>query len=172
MIRYFVLLLLIALVSSPAEARGHRHYHHHFRDALAYAPAGPVQPAFGFFSFGGGELHQQPPMLFGGRTHSAAREFPGHSRPSDCYGIAWCGCYLRHYFGLHDRSLNLARRWASVGHRAGPHTGAIVVWSHHVGVMKSDVDAQGRALVLSGNDGHGVRLRLRYVGRAIAFREL
>jgi hypothetical protein len=41
-----------------------------------------------------------------------------------------------------------------------------------VGVMKSDVDAQGRALVLSGNDGHGVRLRLRYVGRAIAFREL
>jgi hypothetical protein len=93
-------------------------------------------------------------------------------RPRDCYGIEWCGCWLRHHFGLADRSLNLARRWASMGHRTTPHAGAIIVWAHHVGILKSNIDGRGRALVLSGNDGHRVRLRERYVGGAIAYREL
>jgi|SRR5581483_10325216 len=98
----------------------------------------------------------------------------GGSRPSDCYGIQWCGCYMRHLTGIADRSLNLARNWARVGSPSGPHSGAIVVWNHHVGKLMSEVDAHGRALVLSGNNGSGNRatVRLQRVNNAIAFRSI
>src|ERR1700744_5276875 len=46
------------------------------------------------------------------RVHHSASVVQSAARPRDCYGIEWCGCWLRHYFGLADRSLNLARRWA------------------------------------------------------------
>ena len=92
-------------------------------------------------------------------------------RPSDCYHIPWCGCWLRHHFGLADRALNLARAWASIGHATSAHAGAIVVWSHHVGVLQSD-ERNGSAMVLSGNDGHAVRERERSLRGAIAFRQL
>jgi hypothetical protein len=77
------------------------------------------------------------------------------SRPSDCYGIPWCGCFLRHYFGIADKSLNLARAWASVGSNAGgPSVGVVVVWRHHVGKIVGQ-DARGNWIVLSGNSGRG-----------------
>lgn len=95
------------------------------------------------------------------------------SRPADCYGIPWCGCYLRHVYGIADKSLNLARNWASVGSRTTAHAGAVVVWNHHVGVLQSDPDARGYAVVLSGNAGRGgVNAVPRYVGNAIAFRSI
>jgi hypothetical protein len=74
-------------------------------------------------------------------------------------------------FGIADKSLNLAANWAYVGRPTYPHAGAIVVWRHHVGVLRSDPH-NGRALVLSGNDGHAVRERERSIAGAIAFREL
>jgi hypothetical protein len=46
-----------------------------------------------------------------------------------------------------------------------------VVWRHHVGLLRSD-PVDGRALVLSGNDGHRVRLRAVSLGRAIAYRQM
>jgi hypothetical protein len=92
-------------------------------------------------------------------------------RPGDCYGIAWCGCFLRHYFGLADRALNSAFEWTHIGQPTTPHNGAIVVWRHHVGLLRSD-PVDGRALVLSGNDGHRVRLRAVSLGRAIAYRQM
>jgi hypothetical protein len=116
--------------------------------------------------------------LFGSQAmarqhHRVHRVQSAASRPSDCYGIPWCGCYLRHYFGLNDTGLNTAASWARVGQATSARSGAIVVWPNHVGVMKSDPDASGKAMVLSGNDGGGqARERLRSIRGAIAFREL
>lgn len=96
------------------------------------------------------------------------------ARPGDCYGIQWCGCYMRHLTGLRDSSLNLAANWAHVGAATSAHSGAIVVWRHHVGELKSEVDEKGYAMVLSGNNGSGNRATVRYqrVRNAIAFRQL
>jgi hypothetical protein len=94
------------------------------------------------------------------------------ARPADCYGIAWCGCFLRHYLGMADRGLNLAANWARVGSPTVAHSGVVVVWRHHVGLIRSEPDARGVAMVLSGNDGHAVRERPRSLRGAIAFREI
>lgn len=48
-------------------------------------------------------------------------------------------------------------------------SGSIVVWRHHVGIIKR-VTARGKAIVLSGNDGGRVRERERSTSGAIAFR--
>jgi hypothetical protein len=90
-------------------------------------------------------------------------------RPSDCHGIPWCGCFMRHLLGVADKAFNLAREWASYGHATTAHVGAIVVWPHHVGkIVGRD---GGKWVVLSGNDGHRVRERPRSIAGAIAFRE-
>lgn len=86
---------------------------------------------------------------------------------------AWCGWWLRHHV-KHDPGIayNLARLWAKLGHAlSGPQFDAIVVWRHHVGkIVSSHPDAQGRWLVVSGNDGGRVRTRPRSLRGAIAFR--
>lgn len=76
------------------------------------------------------------------------------SRPSDCYGIPWCGCWLRHALGIADRGLNLAANWAHVGQAASADTANVALWpnGHHVGkVLRVEGD---RVLVVSGNSGH------------------
>jgi hypothetical protein len=95
----------------------------------------------------------------------------GSARPRDCYGIAWCGCYLRHLLGVADRALNLAANWTRWGRASAPRAGAVVVWPHHVGIIRGGPDMHGRWLVESGNDGHAVRIRYRSIAGAIAFRE-
>ncbi len=86
---------------------------------------------------------------------------------------AWCGAYMRHVFGSSDPRLNLARNWAHVGSNAGgPQVGAVVVWPHHVGVIRGGPDSNGEWLVESGNDGHAVRTRYRSLRGAIAFRHV
>jgi hypothetical protein len=80
---------------------------------------------------------------------------------------------MRHVFGVSDPRLNLARNWGSVGVAAGgPQVGAVVVWPHHVGVIRGGPDSSGEWLVESGNDGHAVRTRYRSLRGAIAFRSL
>lgn len=90
------------------------------------------------------------------------------ARPSDCYGIPWCGCFMRHVEGVSSKAYNLARQWAHWGVATVAQIGAVVVWPHHVG--KIVAGAPGRWVVLSGNDGHRVRERVRSVAGAIAFR--
>lgn len=81
----------------------------------------------------------------------------------------WCGWWLGQHLGMPLRELWLARNWAKVGSSAGgPRIGAIVVWSHHVGIITGRT-ASGW-IVKSGNDGHAVRERPRSVAGAIAFR--
>lgn len=96
-----------------------------------------------------------------------ARE-PG--QPKGCPS-AWCGCYLAHYFGMpHRKDLWRARNWAKVGKPTRPKIGAIVVWPNHVGVIVGK--KKGGWVIKSGNDNNRVRIRVRPIHRAIAFRTL
>jgi hypothetical protein len=89
------------------------------------------------------------------------------------HGRAWCGAYMRHVFGIADPGLNLARNWARQGSNAGgPQVGAVVVWPHHVGVIRGGPDSSGQWLIESGNDGNAVRTRYRSIRGAIAFRNV
>lgn len=86
--------------------------------------------------------------------------------------LPWCGIYLGKHLGMLDRKLWIARNWKDVGARAsGPCEGCIVVWPHHVGIIKGRTDA-GEWIVHSGNDGGAIRTRPRSIARAIAFRRI
>jgi hypothetical protein len=174
-----VLALVFAVVgSAPASARSHHKHHAHHRQHSHRHNHHRVHH----------HLHrkvvQQQPRSFLGSfpsvsqptqrvTRAISPVIESGARPHECYSVGpWCGCWLRHYLGIADRAYNLARNWAGLGQRTSAHSGAIVVWRHHVGVLRSEPDSRGRALVLSGNDGHRVRERVRSLRGAIAFREL
>jgi hypothetical protein len=109
----------------------------------------------------------------GGQARFGATLAVEHSRPRDCFGIQWCGCWLRHAFGIGDRSLNLAIAWARVGAPASPDNANVVVWRHHVGKLLAHDN--GRILVQSGNDGGAVRTRWlspRILGGVVAYRKV
>lgn len=195
-IRALVGILLLALVATPALARQHRGttapVQASFVTTLASDTADYSQPRAAHKRMTArsvsGSSHHQERLAINGRNRyqrqqsivgvDVQAELPSKNvavagaRPQDCHGIAWCGCYLRHYLGVSDKSLNLAISWAGVGRAASARSGTVVVWRHHVGLMKSDPDASGRAIVLSGNDGGVVRERLRSIRGAVAFREL
>lgn len=116
----------------------------------------------------GRDLQRRLPIGVALEPGESAAGFIG-SRPSGCPARAWCGCWLAQHLGMSDRSLWLARRWASLGMDAGgPRVGAIVVWRHHVGKITA-VDGH-RIRVLSGNDGRAVRDRWRTTAGVIAYR--
>ena len=87
-------------------------------------------------------------------TYHAFHARGGDDRPADCYGIAWCGCYLRHLLGIADTTFNLAIHWLTYGHAAsGPQVGAIAVGPHHVAKIIGAPDSSGKWLIQDGNDG-------------------
>ncbi len=88
------------------------------------------------------------------RSHSAG------ARPS-----RWCGWWMRTQLGG-GPEYNLARNWAHWGRASGPRVGAVVVWSHHVGMITGRT-ADGNWIVKSGNDGGRVRERPRSVAGAV-----
>jgi len=77
----------------------------------------------------------------------------------------WCGWWMRTQKGG-GPELNLARNWASWGRSSGPRVGAVVVWSHHVGMITGR-NASGQWIVKSGNDDGRVRERPRSVQGAV-----
>ena len=81
---------------------------------------------------------------------------------------AWCGWWLGNHLGIANRNLWLARNWASIGRKAQPGIGVVVVWRHHVGIITGRAGSSW--IVKSGNDGNAVRERPRSVAGAIAFR--
>ncbi len=95
--------------------------------------------------------------------HARARSGHASGRPR-----AWCGWWLGHQLGIANRNLWLARNWASVGRKAQPGIGVVVVWRHHVGIITGR--AGSKWIVKSGNDGNAVRERPRSIAGAIAFR--
>lgn len=83
----------------------------------------------------------------------------------------WCGWYMRQVEHVADPAFDRAIAWTHYGRRAAaPALGVIVVWPHHVGIIRGGPDAAGRWLVESGNDGGAVRKRFRSLARAIALR--
>lgn len=194
MLRAILLSITVLIVgfSAPAEAR---HYRHHQAVRVSgYDPGCNIfmpcegVPKYTFGEYTKPHATRAQHVSRAVRYERVARVAPSFtsaqrtvavnvssSRPSDCYGIPWCGCWLKHHFGLENSHLNLnmAREWARVGSPASAHSGAVVVWSHHVGVLRSDPDARGYAVVLSGNSGRGGVTEVpRYVGNAIAFRNI
>jgi hypothetical protein len=78
----------------------------------------------------------------------------------------WCGWWMRTQLGG-GPEYNLARNWAKRGRRLnGPRVGAVVVWSHHVGLITGRT-SDGQWIVKSGNDGGRVRERPRSVKGAV-----
>jgi len=78
----------------------------------------------------------------------------------------WCGWWMRTQLGG-GPEYNLARNWANRGRALnGPRVGAVVVWSHHVGMITGR-NASGQWIVKSGNDGGAVRERPRNVSGAV-----
>jgi hypothetical protein len=77
----------------------------------------------------------------------------------------WCGWWLRTQLGG-GPELNLARNWKNWGRPSGAQVGAVVVWSHHVGIITGR-SASGQWIVKSGNDGGRVRERPRSVAGAV-----
>ena len=100
------------------------------------------------------------------RSHHASR---GHSTRSHHSAGArparWCGWWMRTQKGG-GPELNLARNWKNWGRPSGPRVGAVVVWSHHVGMITGRT-ASGQWIVKSGNDGGRVRERPRSVSGAV-----
>ena len=77
----------------------------------------------------------------------------------------WCGWWMRTQKGG-GPELNLARNWASWGRPSSARVGAVVVWSHHVGMITGRT-ADGQWIVKSGNDDGRVRERPRSVKGAV-----
>ena len=104
------------------------------------------------------------------RHHAPNAYAKSQARKSYAYGNAgrparWCGWWMRSQLGG-GPELNLARNWASWGRPSSPQVGAVVVWSHHVGLITGRA-ANGQWIVKSGNDGGRVRERPRSVAGAV-----
>lgn len=99
------------------------------------------------------------PRSFRGASYESGRAVHGsNARPS-----RWCGWWMRQRRGVSDTRYNLARMWRNYGRPTSPHVGAIVVWNSHVGEITSWSGDCSRTGVISGNDGGGVRNRIRSV---------
>ena len=159
----FTALVLSSLFTDPAEARGL-----HPRCNIDWPCAEPTGAKSAQVRTNRADRFRNVELGSPMYPPETARSFLS-GRPSSCPPRAWCGCWLAKHLGLSDRSLWLARRWASLGSDAGgPRVGAIVVWRHHVGKITA-VDGH-RIRVLSGNDGRAVRDRWRTTAGVIAYR--
>ena len=110
-------------------------------------------------------------------THHVSRKSTGYKSAHRSSGTAyaargvgakpsrWCGWWMRTQKGG-GPELNLAHNWAHWGRPSGPQIGAVVVWSHHVGMITGR-SASGEWIVKSGNDGGRVRERPRSVAGAV-----
>jgi hypothetical protein len=107
------------------------------------------------------------------RPSTAALNVSSHSGIGPRPG-RWCGWFMQHDTGVTSRgtglNLNRAIEWRRVGAATAPSVGAIVVWAHHVGKIVGG--SPGAWVVRSGNDGGGVRERVRSVAGAVAFRSI
>ena len=101
-------------------------------------------------------------------AHKSAHRSSGTSYAAKGVGARpsrWCGWWMRTQKGG-GPELNLAHNWAHWGRSSGPQIGAVVVWSHHVGMITGR-SASGEWIVKSGNDGGRVRERPRSVAGAV-----
>lgn len=133
-------LALFAVSSSSAEA--HRRHHARHRHEAVQA-----EPMFGF---------SWPSPSF----HAAAGYLP---HPSGCPRVAFCGCGAAQEVGRGgDRSLWLARSWFKFP-RAAPAPGMAAVRSHHVFVLKEQVQGSVWIVADYNSGGHLSRVHTRSI---------
>lgn len=107
-------------------------------------------------------------------SHHHHRHHVIDANGNDARPAEWCGWFMRAVEHVKDEAYNSSLKWLHYGTPAsGPAVGEIVVWNHgrgkgHVGKIVGRTE-QGW-IVLSGNDGHRVRRRVRNVNNAAGFR--
>jgi hypothetical protein len=140
---------------TSAEARGYRKRPHHVTHHTVHRTHAMVRSHRGYRAHRFARRH----VMRTARTGATGR--PGR----------WCGWWLARHLGTSDRSLWIARNWASAGSNAGgPGIGVVVVWRNHVGIITGRAGSQW--IVKSGNDGNAVRERPRSIAGAVAFRHV
>jgi hypothetical protein len=132
---------------------------------LILASAAPLVPAQAFPApFAENASPAESAQVESGRPGRVTRATGGRysvgARPA-----RWCGWWMRTQLGG-GPEYNLARNWAHWGRPSGPRVGAVVVWSHHVGMITGRT-ADGHWIVKSGNDDGRVRERPRSVAGAV-----
>jgi uncharacterized protein (TIGR02594 family) len=168
--------LVFVASATPASARSHHHHgagrharahhhHHHIRHIRhrRFAQARRMDAAIE--QFRGPAFTQSsvsPAIGFGSsKVVAEARRYIGGNPTGR--GRLWCARFMNmvlQHSGLHGTGSDMARSFASYGHRvSGPQIGAIAVMGRrgggHVGVV-SGIDASGNPIVVSGNHGHRV----------------
>jgi hypothetical protein len=158
-----IVLAIAFAATAPAQTALHRHGHHkHHQHEAAHHRVQPQHHA---------QAQQQAAKVshhsrVSRQVERVVRWLGQDYRPSQ-----WCGWFMRQMFNVTDREYNRAAKWADWGHWSpGPRVGAVVVWRHHVGLIKGGPDGHGQWLVNSGNDNHMVRTRYMSLAHAIAFR--
>lgn len=134
---------------------------------LILASAVPLAPAEAFPSpFAKNAAPTADQDATTGRSARTARTTSGGRHSVGPKPARWCGWWMRTQLGG-GPEYNLARNWAKRGRALnGPRVGAVVVWSHHVGMITGRNEA-GQWIVKSGNDGGRVRERPRNVSGAV-----
>ena len=132
---------------------------HHAYQGRSYRHAGySAQQYRQYASYARSTRHDRQHASYTHGSRSAHQAVGG--RPA-----RWCGWWMRTQKGG-GPELNLASNWRYWGHPTGPRVGAVVVWSHHVGMITGRT-ASGEWVVKSGNDGGAVRERARSVAGAV-----
>lgn len=152
--RALVVVAIIGLTLTAADARAHRHHHrhvthvkHHFHRVKAKPE--PVRLEWNFDPF-----IQLPAKAIGSAAH-AVREFGAVMlpHPSNCPRTAFCGCAASmKIFGKVIPELNLAANWGKFP-PAPPAPGMVAWRPHHVFVILEVKDAS-TVLAYDGNSGH------------------
>ena len=174
-----VVLLLIACVNPPAEAR-HRHGYyqrseHHLSVRLHHARTRLSDAGCKFTNEGrevcGSAFQPNREVVddSGNRAYASVERVYASvdqgtvigARPEGC-PHAYCGCGLRKYLGLADVRLNLASNWARLFPReAAPRPGLAAVRSGHVMYIEASA-GDGGWLIRDYNSGGGLsRLHVR-----------
>jgi hypothetical protein len=176
----------IILPHDPAEARTHRQdsysrylpksYVRHHRGS--YAQQHHTRKSYAHKSMGKSYAHKSKGKSYAYKPKGKSYAYKSTRQASPSIQVKataaaavgprparWCGWWMRTQKGG-GSELNLARNWKSWGRPSGPQVGAVVVWSHHVGMITGRT-AGGQWIVKSGNDGGRVRERPRSVAGAV-----
>lgn len=162
--RLLVAIFAFVVVVSIADARPRHHHHHRHHTSVE-------KTNYNFDD----RFAVSAPRSFAadaGSSGGIIREMRRHlgDNPTGWRRV-WCGVFLDMVLRRtgHAKGSPLARAYSKYGHAAaGPATGTIVVWRHHVGVVTAV--SHGSITVISGNDGRRVRERSRSTAGVIAYR--
>jgi uncharacterized protein (TIGR02594 family) len=186
-------MAMVAL-ATPASARSHHHgagrhahaHHHHHRHHHKYHGRRHHRRHFVLARGMATGIEQKRAHAFAQSSVSPVRGFGSSNVVAEARryiggnptgrGRLWCARFMNMVLqrsGLHGTGSDMARSFASYGHRvSGPQIGAIAVMGRrgggHVGVV-SGIDASGNPIVVSGNHGRRVAESVYPRGRIYAY---